>query len=201
MFYDRSTPLLTTDLRYGALLVEFQQQGSEFLEANKRNIWECAAGTRLKSRAPGGALMLVRVSLSVAVRACIGRNTANVCAAWPVRRQTYGHHLPSLRRCQIILLGSRGTCVCKRVAWGHCSAAGSRNRRPVGRVSRASPHDDVTELQRLLFSETKLWTFAPRPFYYVIRGVIRVVGPSNSATRVVHPCRCKQGQEKKTRVL
>jgi len=68
-------------------------------------------------------------------------------------------------------------------------------------VSRASPHDDVTELQRLLFSETKLWTFAPRPFYCVIRGVIRVVGPSNSATRVVHPCRCKQGQEKKTRVL
>ena len=46
----------------------------------------------------------------------VGGYTAQVCDAWPVRRQTYGY-LPSRRTLlprdwyQIILHGDRGTCV------------------------------------------------------------------------------------------
>ena len=55
------------------------------------------------------------ISLSVAVEP-VGGVTTKVCAAWPVRRQTYGYLLgrrasPPFGRYQIVLLvlGDRGT--------------------------------------------------------------------------------------------
>ena len=63
-----------------------------------------------------------------------------VCETWPVRRQTYGH-LPSLRasppfdRCQVILLGDRGTQG-KSLVWSHCR---SMTLTPINRKFNALP--------------------------------------------------------------